>query len=207
MSVHRRRTIFCPALAIAGLILAGGLAPAQEKGAKPQEASNQKAQKPPVYDEKADAHKQIAAAMAAAAKNHQRVLVVFGANWCGWCRKLDGLFHSDRKIARELLYEYQVVKVDMGKWDKNRDLVEKFGATIEKDGVPYITILAADGSVVTNQNTGDLEAGAAHDPAKVQAFLKEHRAKVPAAKDVLDAALAEAKKSDRNLLVHLGAPW
>ena len=39
------------------------------------------AQKKAVYDEKADANKDLAVALAKARKDHQRVLVVFGANW------------------------------------------------------------------------------------------------------------------------------
>ncbi len=35
----------------------------------------------PLYDEKADAHQQLAAGLAAAAHNRKNVVLVFGANW------------------------------------------------------------------------------------------------------------------------------
>jgi hypothetical protein len=35
----------------------------------------------PLYDEKADAHRQVEAAIAVAAKSGRRVVLVFGANW------------------------------------------------------------------------------------------------------------------------------
>lgn len=41
-------------------------------------------QQPPVYDESADAAADIAAALAAAETKHTRVLIQWGANWCGW---------------------------------------------------------------------------------------------------------------------------
>lgn len=40
------------------------------------------------YDETADAEQEIAAAVAAARGDGKRVLLVFGANWCSWCRRL-----------------------------------------------------------------------------------------------------------------------
>ena len=100
-----------------------------------------------------------------------------------------------------------MVKVDLGKGDKNQDLVKKFGADVQGGGLPYLTVLAADGSVVTNQNTGDLETGPVHDAKKVMPFLEEHQASAPDAKEVLKAALVKAGKDGRKLFVHLGAPW
>ena len=38
-----------------------------------------------IYDKSADGAKQIADALAMAKKENQRVLLQFGANWCGWC--------------------------------------------------------------------------------------------------------------------------
>ena len=82
-------------LVIMGLILSlnsGSLSLAQE---------SEKAQKkaPPVYDTEADAAADIAAAVERAKKEHKRVLVVYGGNWCGWCVKLDEFFKKDRNLA------------------------------------------------------------------------------------------------------------
>ena len=48
-----------------------------------------------IYDESLDGNKQIAAALAIAKKGDKRVLLQFGANWCGWCHKLHELFATD----------------------------------------------------------------------------------------------------------------
>lgn len=53
-----------------------------------------------VYDEKLDGEKQIAEALAAAKPEKKRVLLQFGANWCGWCVKLHKLFHDDARSRR-----------------------------------------------------------------------------------------------------------
>ena len=61
--------------------------------------SDAKASRPPIYDEKADGAKQIADALAVAKKENKRVLLQFGANWCGWCHKLHKLCQSDANIV------------------------------------------------------------------------------------------------------------
>ena len=160
-----------------------------------------------IYDANADARAEIAAALATAKKDDKRVLVVYGADWCGWCRKLHDLFKTDPEIRRLLLYEYEQVRVDIGKFDHNMELAEGYGADLHSGGVPYLTVLDADGKVLTNQNTGDLEAGPRHDPAKVKAFLEKWPAVPREAERVLAEALARAEAAGKMVFLHLGAPW
>src|SRR5436190_20325379 len=74
-----------------------------------------KSARPAIYDESADGGKQISAALAIAKKENKRVLLQFGANWCGWCHKLHKLFHSDSEISAALNKAYVVVLVDVNK--------------------------------------------------------------------------------------------
>jgi len=165
----------------------------------------------PIYDEQADAKAQIAAALASAKKENRRVLIQWGANWCGWCRLLHDTFQSNAQIKKELLYEYDVVLVDIGKWDKNMDLAEGYGADLKGKGVPYLTILDADGKVVANQESGVLEAKIdgkdGHDPAKVMEVLTRNQATARDAEAVLSEALTTARQTSRVAFVHFGAPW
>jgi thiol-disulfide isomerase/thioredoxin len=179
--------------------------PGADQG-KPGETAKPKKNAKPVYDESADAKKQVAAAVAAAKKDNRRVLIQWGGNWCPWCIKLHDLCTTNGDIKKELLYEYDVVHVDVGHFDKNTDLAKKYGADI-KGGVPLLTVLDGDGKVVVNQETGVLEDGPKHDPAKVLSFLKEHEAAHLAAGAVLEDGLARAKKEHRQVFLHFGAPW
>ena len=167
-----------------------------------------KAEKPTVYNEVADAKADIAAALERASANHRRVLLQWGANWCGWCIKLHGLYKSDREISKELLYEYDVVFVDIGKWDKNTDLATLYGADL-KTGVPYLTVLDESGKVLANQETGVLEdpAISAHDPAKVLGFLKQNQAEYLKAADLLADAQTRAASEHKRVFLTFGAPW
>lgn len=161
----------------------------------------------PVYDESANAEHDIQVALAVAAKENKRVLIQWGANWCGWCILLHGLFEEDRTIGRKLLYEYEVVYVDIGRWDKNLELAEQFGADFKSNGVPYLTVLDGQGNVVTHQETGSLEDGPKHDPEKVLNFLTEHQAEYLEAEDLLKDALAEAGRTHKRVFLTFGAPW
>ena len=80
---------------VVGLALGAwqGTSGAQER------AAQEKPAKPSVYDEKADARADLKAALARAQKENKRVLVQWGANWCGWCIKLHDVFKSDKEIA------------------------------------------------------------------------------------------------------------
>lgn len=166
----------------------------------------------PVYDENADAHAAIDAALAAATRDHSRVLLQWGANWCGWCKLLHGTFASDKEIAKKLRDEYVVVYVDVGRMDKNADLAKRFNADLAKNGLPYLTVLDSSGAVVANQETGSLELPKGteprgHDRAKVLDFLTKNQAPPAKADDVLAAGLAKASSEGKLVFLHFGAPW
>lgn len=199
-------SVFVPAQVLAQASGQPASVQPETKGAAPA--------KPKVYDEKADGAKQIQAALASAKKNNRRVLVQWGANWCGWCVQLHGLFGSNAQIKKELMYEYDIVYIDMGRFDKHVDLAEGYGANLKEHGLPFLTVLGADGKAVANQDTGSLEnkdangeSTTGHDPAKVMEFLKKNQAPYQDAQAVLDAAMADAKKDGKQVFLHFGAPW
>lgn len=169
-----------------------------------------KTERKPIYDEAADARAAIAKAVAKAKKDGRRVLVQWGANWCGWCHLLHDALKGDPWLKKELLYEYELVLVDVGKMDKNKDLVEELGATMSK-GIPYLTILDGAGKAIANEETEQFESKdkskPAHDPEALLTFLRKHENRLPAAEEVLAAGAAEAKAAGKNVFLHFGAPW
>jgi thiol:disulfide interchange protein len=130
-----------------------------------------KTTRPAIYDENADGAKQIADALAVAKKENKRVLLQFGANWCGWCHKLHKLCQTDAEIVAKLKESFVVVLVDVNK-DHNSASNKRYGNPT-RFGLPVIVILDADGKALTTQDTGKLEQGDHHDPKKVLAFLNE----------------------------------
>jgi hypothetical protein len=201
---------------VAMVIVAGEIAyepPAPGAGATPGGATAPQAaaKPPPLYDEAADAGATIAAALGRSAKENRRVLIQWGANWCGWCKLLHEHFEKEPQVKRKLMYEYDVVRVDVGRFDRHLDLAAKYGAALKEKGLPYLTVLAADGRVIANQETGSLERDGGdapgHDAGKVLAFLTEHQAPPLRAEEVLARGLEQAKRDGTSVFLHFGAPW
>ena len=79
-----------------------------------------------IYDVNANAHAEVTAAIQKARAENKRVILDFGGNWCGDCKVLDINFHKPENQA--LLDRYYVlVDIDVGKFDKNEDIAEKYG--------------------------------------------------------------------------------
>ena len=161
MKTHVLRAWFAPSLLAAILALTGGV----------QAGDNPPAAKADIYDGAADGSKQIAEAVALAGKDGKRILLQFGANWCPWCHKLHSLFHTDKDIAARLKSDYVVVLIDVNQ-GHNKVVDAKFGHPI-LHGLPVIVILDSDGKQLTTKDSGELEEGDHHSPAKVLAFLEK----------------------------------
>jgi thioredoxin 1 len=106
------------------------------------------------YDESANAKAQVQAAQASAKAANKSTLIVFGANWCGDCKVLD-MEMQHGALAKLVDERLVVVKVDVGRMDKNKDVTERFGNVIKK-GIPSVVLLRADGNVAYQTNGGEL---------------------------------------------------
>jgi thiol:disulfide interchange protein len=128
---------------------------------------------PDIYDVHADGAAQVAAALSQAAAEHKLVIVDFGANWCIWCRRLHSTFENDTAVARALRKDFVVVLVDVNTRrgvKRNAEVNAKYGNPIEH-GIPVLVVLDSNGKQLTTKDTGELEEGGAHSPAKIMAFL------------------------------------
>jgi len=141
-------------------------------------ADSPSASRPSIYDTTANGQEQIAGALKTAQAENKRVILKFGANWCGWCHKLSGLLKTNAELAQIVKDNYVVVLIDVDK-EHNADTVKKYGNPT-RFGLPVLVVLDTDGTPLTTQDTGKLEGGNHHDPAKVKAFLEKWRKPKPA---------------------------
>lgn len=127
-----------------------------------------------LYPPPEDAQSEINSALAAAAKDRKRVLLVFGANWCYDCHVLDTTFRS-RQFAATVAANYHVVHINVGdEGDKNLDLAEKYGVPLKKAvRIPSLAVLDSDGKIVYSQKNGEFDDSVKLAPADVAAFLKK----------------------------------
>lgn len=91
------------------------------------------------YDEKANADRQVAAAKARAAKEGKKLLLDLGGNWCPDCRVLAGVLHLP-EVRAFIDKHYVLVMVDVGRFDKNAQVVRPYGVTSLK-GVPALLVV------------------------------------------------------------------
>ena len=129
---------------------------------------------PDIYSPTADAAEDIAMALTLAKAENKHVLLEFGANWCVWCRRLHGLMAANPEVTRVLDQNHVLVMIDVNtRHGTKRNLAtnDKYGKPTQH-GLPVLVVLDADGKLLTTQETGTLEEGDAHSPAKVMAFLQ-----------------------------------
>lgn len=124
-----------------------------------------------IYDENANARTEIQGALATAAREHKRVILDFGGNWCGDCQVLDIYFHRSPNDAL-LNANYVLVDIDIGHMDKNVDLADKYDVPLRR-GVPALAVLDAHGHVLYSQKNGEFEAMRRMNPESVTDFLEK----------------------------------
>jgi len=124
-----------------------------------------------IYVPGLNAHTEIADALKLAAKQHRRVLVVFGANWCYDCHVLDKAFQRP-DVQAVLKPNYEVVHVDVGQGEKNQDIMQQYQVPMAK-GIPAIAVLDSNGKLLYSQQGGEFEKARVLGPEDVIAFLNK----------------------------------
>ena len=103
------------------------------------------------YDEHADADAAVAAAFDRTRKSHKRVLIDLGGNWCVDCVVLAN-FLKLPEMQRFMAAHYEMVSVDVGRFDRNQQIPARFGITGRLKGVPALLIATPDGKLVNGDD-------------------------------------------------------
>lgn len=106
------------------------------------------------YNEAADAKLEIRQALSQSVATGTPVVVVFGANWCGDCKALDIAMRTG-KSAPLFARDFKVVKVDVGRFDRNVDVAEAYAVPLKK-GIPAVVILTPGNEVLYATRGGEL---------------------------------------------------
>jgi hypothetical protein len=197
------------------LLLAVGLQAAQNPpAAVPATPVTRPAQAAPVrklFTESADARAQIAAAVAGAADDGIRVLVVWGSNDDERSANFTKVQRAPEISGPKFFSdEYKVVYVDVGKADRNLDVASAYGLTPAAASLPAFTVLDGAGKAVGRATAADF---AGTDPVvldakKFGAFLARQQAPPPPdPQPMLNAAVTQAKKDGKYVFLWFTAPW
>ena len=126
-----------------------------------------------IYPPPANAPVELTAALHRAAREHKRILLDFGGNWCGDCKVLDYYMHQPQNAAL-LERNYVLVDINIGEYDRNLALAEKYAIPLKR-GVPAMAVLDEHGKLLYSQKQGEFESMRRVDPAAVTQFLMRWR--------------------------------
>jgi thiol:disulfide interchange protein len=127
-----------------------------------------------LYSAEADPKADIAAALKQASLENKRVILDFGGDWCGDCQVLDIYLHQSPNV--ELLDKnFLLVHIDIGHFDKNLDITERYGIPLKK-GVPALAVIDAHGKLLYSQQAAEFGDMRYMYPTSVTDFLNRWKA-------------------------------
>ena len=108
------------------------------------------------YDTAANADAQVDAAIARARKDGKEVLIDLGGNWCADCRIMAALMELP-EMKNFLKTHYEMVSVDVGRFNKNLQIPARYGITTRLEGVPAFLIATPDGKLLNPGNVSAIQ--------------------------------------------------
>lgn len=123
-----------------------------------------------IYDDQADAMKQIKTAVTQAQQENKYVCCQVGGNWCPWCLRFAAFVESDTAVNKAMHDNFVYVHINWSKENKNPKAMQYLGNPA-RFGFPVFVILNEKGEPIHIQNSAYLEEGKGYSEAKVVEFL------------------------------------
>jgi thioredoxin-related protein len=126
-------------------------------------------------------------ACAQAAKENKKVMIIFHASWCGWCKRMDSIMNMPELkplFTGNFVTEHLVVQESKGKENLENpggaEMMKKYNG--DKAGIPYWLIFNSKGKLLadsrmpsTDKKTGKkikANVGCPAQPDEVDYFIK-----------------------------------
>ena len=99
------------------------------------------------------------------------LMITFGANWCRDCRTLyHNLKTEDVKAYTDDVFHF--AHVDVGKFNKNRDVAEELGVGLTR-GIPVAIFFDPAGNTIGTTNNGQLETARLYSSKQILKFVRD----------------------------------
>ena len=105
------------------------------------------------YDEKVIDSLQLDKFIDMSISKGKQPVVIFGGNWCPDCRILDGTLAMPT-IKKFLQQHYQVMHIDIGRYDRNMELMDHLNIETKK-GVPRVVILDLEKNIMNSSTSSE----------------------------------------------------
>lgn len=103
-------------------------------------------------------------------KNDLQPIIIFGGNWCPDCRIFAGTLNMP-SIKKFIDEKFNVLHIDVGRYDINMDLMELFGIPPEK-GVPRVLVFDLERNLINNSSTTEWTTARDRDPQEIFNFIQ-----------------------------------
>jgi thiol-disulfide isomerase/thioredoxin len=124
------------------------------------------------YDEKANADAVVNAAFARAKKDGKRVMIDLGGNWCTDCIVLANVLELP-EVKAFVDAHFELVSVDVGRFDKNLQIPKRFGIVKRLEGVPSLLIADPDGTLVNKGHVSALADARSMTPQGIANWIAQ----------------------------------
>ena len=105
------------------------------------------------YDEKVVDSLQLDEFIDLSISRGKQPVVIFGGNWCPDCRILEGTLAMPT-IKKFLQQHYHVMHIDIGRYDRNMDLMDHLNIESKK-GVPRVVILDLEKNIMNSSTSSE----------------------------------------------------
>lgn len=122
------------------------------------------------FDPQRNPAEDLKTAVIQAKKQHKKVILDVGGEWCIWCHRIDEFILSHKDIKEYIEKNFIVVKVNYSKEVPNQEFLSNYPKV---PGYPHIFVLNSKGKLIHSQDTGDLEKDKSYDADKFMKFLKK----------------------------------
>jgi hypothetical protein len=97
-------------------------------------------------------------------------LIDLGGNWCPDCVILTNVMRLP-EVAPFIAAHYEIVLVDMGRFNKNMQIPKRFGVTERIQGAPALLVVDPDGKLLDAGHITELDTARAMQPQAIVDWL------------------------------------
>lgn len=121
------------------------------------------------YNPAADPAADLQRAIGIAQKQHKRILIEVGGEWCIWCHIMDKFYQDHPALLKLREDHYVLLKVNYSEENQNAVFLSQYPSI---PGFPHIFILESDGTFLHSQDTSELEDGQSYHLERFTSFLQ-----------------------------------